>query len=333
MKIVVRTPNWLGDTLMALPAIEALRRHDPEVDIRIAAPPWIREIFSGPEAGFRMFPETADEREKDPLRPTAAVRAARFDAGLLLTNSFGSALTLARAGIRERWGYDRDGRGLLLTRRVRYRRRDEAVHMVRYYLDLMDGLGIPAIPPEIRLTVTPEEAARGRALLASAGLDPGRPLIVLHPGAAYGPAKRWPAERFAALAGILQDRRGVEIAVTGTDQDRALAAEIRPGLRRPAADLTGRTSLRELLAVAAAAAVFVTNDSGPMHMANAIRTPVVALFGPTDPAVTAPFHEPRVVLKTEAVCWPCLYRQCPYDHRCLTGISAEEAAAAVEGFL
>ncbi len=333
MMIVVRTPNWLGDALMAFPAIEALRRHNPSAEIRIAAPPWIRDVYTGPETKARLFPERADGPGKNTLRSAAAFRAARFDVGLLLTNSFGSALTLARAGIPERWGYSRDGRGLLLTRRVPYRRKDEPVHMVRYYLDLMEGLGIAAIPPEIRLTVTPEEAARGRSLLASAGLDPGRALVVLHPGAAYGPAKRWPAERFAALAGILQDRRGVEIAVTGTGQDRNLAETILAGLKRPAADLTGKTTLRELLAVAAASAVFVTNDSGPMHLANALRIPVVALFGPTDPAVTAPFHEPRTILKTTAVCWPCLYRHCPYDHRCMTGISAEETAAAVEKYL
>jgi len=318
---------------MALPAIAALRRHDPAAEIWIAAPPWTRDIFAGPETDVRLFPAEAGPNGKDPLRSPAVFRAARFDAGLLLTNSFGSALTLARAGIPERWGYDRDGRGFLLTRRIRFRPKDEPVHMVRYYLNLMDGLGIRPIEPEIRLTVTPEEAGRSRKLLAETGIDPGRPLVVLHPGAAYGPAKRWPAGRFAALAKLLQDRRGVEIAVTGTAADRGLAETIRAGLRRPAADLTGKTTLRELLAVAAKAAVFVTNDSGPMHLANALRIPVVALFGPTDPAVTAPYHPPHTVLKKDAVCWPCLYRSCPYDHRCLNGIEAEEAAAAVEKFL
>jgi heptosyltransferase-2 len=331
MKIVVRTPNWLGDTLMAFPALESLRRHDPSADIGIAAPPWVRDVFAG--STFRLFPEEAPGPGQNPLRSAKAYREGHFDAGLLLTNSFGSALTLFRAGIPERWGYSRDGRGFLLTRRVRYRRTDEPVHMVRYYLDLIEALGIPAVPPEIKLAPTPEEIARGRALLAAAGLDPRKPLVVLQPGAAYGPAKRWPAERFAALARILQDRRGVEIAVTGTAEDSEAAGIIQAALERTAADLTGKTSLREMLAVAAAAAVFVTNDSGPMHLANALRVPVVALFGPTDPAVTAPFHEPRTILKKDVVCWPCLYRQCPYDHRCLVRITAEEAADAAERYL
>ena len=333
MKIIVRTPNWIGDTLMAFPAIAALRRHFPSDEISIAAPDGIRDIFAGPETTERLLFPAPARKGTSLLRAAAGLRAGRFDAGLLLTNSFGSALVFALARIPERWGYARDGRGRLLTKRVRARRTDEPVHMVRYYSELMEGLGIPTSPPEIRLSVIPEEAARGRELLARAGLDPGRPLVILNPGAAYGPAKRWPQERFSVLARIVQESRGAEIAVTGTAEDRPAAAAICAGLRRPAADLTGKTTLRELLAVIRAAAVFVTNDSGPMHLANALRVPVVALFGPTDPAVTAPYHDPRTILKKDVVCWPCLYRRCPYDHRCLAGISAEETAAAAENYL
>jgi len=333
MKIIVRTPNWIGDTLMAFPAIAALRRHFPADEISITAPDGIRDIFAGPETTERLLSPAPARKGRSLLRAAADLRAGRFDAGLLLTNSFGSALVFALARIPQRWGYARDGRGRLLTKRVRVRRTDESVHMVRYYSELMEGLGIPTSPPEIRLSVTPEETARGRELLARAGLDPGRPLVILNPGAAYGPAKRWPQERFSALAGIVQESRGAEIAVTGTAEDRPAAAAICAGLRRPAADLTGKTTLRELLAVIRAAAVFVTNDSGPMHLANALRVPVVALFGPTDPAVTAPYHDPRTILKKDVVCWPCLYRRCPYDHRCLAGISAEETAAAAENYL
>ncbi len=331
MKIVVRTPNWIGDTLMAFPAIAALRRHFPADEISIAAPDGIRDIFAGPETTERLLSPAPARKGTSLLRAAADLRAGRFDAGLLLTNSFGSALVFALARIPQRWGYARDGRGRLLTKRVR--RTDEPVHMVQYYSELMEGLGIPTSPPEIRLSVTSEEATRGRELLARAGLDPGRPLVILNPGAAYGPAKRWPQGRFSALAGILQERRGAEIAVTGTAEDRPAAAAICAGLKRPAADLTGKTTLRELLGVIRAAAVFVTNDSGPMHLANALRVPVVALFGPTDPAFTAPYHDPRTILKKDVVCWPCLYRRCPYDHRCLAGISAEETAAAAECYL
>jgi len=331
MNIVVRTPNWIGDTLMSFPALSALRRHFSAGGISILAPEGIRDLFAGPETTERLL--APPPKGTGPLRAAADLRAGHFGAGLLLTNSFGSALVFALARIPRRWGYSRDGRGFLLTKRVRVRRTDEPVHLVRYYAELVEGLGIPVPPPDIRLSLTPGELARGRDLLARAGLDPGRRLVVLNPGAAYGPAKRWPEKRFTELAGILQERHGAEIAVTGTAGDGQAAAAICAGLLRPAADLTGKTTLRELLAIIRAAAVFVTNDTGPMHMANALRVPVVALFGPTDPAVTAPYHEPRIILKKDVVCWPCLYRRCPYDHRCLAGISAEETAAAVGSFL
>jgi len=333
MKIVVRTPNWIGDTLMALPALSALRRHYSDDEIWIAAPPGIRDLFAGPETRERLFLPAPMTGKTSLRRAAAAWREGRFSTGILLTNSFGSALEFAVAGIPERWGYDRDGRGFFLTRRVRFRRPERPVHMVRYYLDLMEGLGIPAVAPDIRIALAPEEKRRGREILASAGLEPGRPLVILNPGAAYGPAKRWPAERFAELAALLQQRHDAEIAVTGTARDREAAEAVGAGLARPAALLAGKTSLRELLSVMASASVFVTNDSGPMHMANALRIPVVALFGPTDPAVTAPYHEPRTILKKDVVCWPCLYRRCPYDHRCLAGISAGEAAEAVGRYL
>jgi len=333
MKIVVRTPNWIGDTLMALPAIESLRRNFPADEIWIAAPAWVREIFAGEESSERLWTIDSPKRGKDFFAAAAKLRAQAFEAGLLLTNSFGSAAVFTLAGIPERWGYAREGRGLLLTKKVRARRRDEPLHMVRYYLDLIAGLGWKTYPAEIRLTVTPSEKARGRDLLTAAGLDPERPLAILNPGASFGPAKRWPADRFAALARILQERHGLEIAVTGGAEDRPLAQVVQSAVSRPAADLTGRTNLRELLGVIRSAAVFVTNDTGPMHMANALGVPVVAVFGPTDPAVTAPYHEPRTVLKKDVVCWPCLYRQCPYDHRCLMSITAEETAEAVARFL
>jgi heptosyltransferase-2 len=179
------------------------------------------------------------------------------------------------------------------------------------------------------MTVTEAERESARAALEAGGADRGRPLAVLNPGAAYGPAKQWPAARFAELARLLQDRRGADIAVTGTAADAPLAAQIGAGLARKAVDLTGRTSLRGLLGVFNRAAVVVTNDTGPMHMANALRVPVVGVFGPTDPAATAPFHPPSTVVKKDGiVCWPCLYRVCPYDHRCITAVAAEAVFAA-----
>jgi heptosyltransferase-2 len=206
--------------------------------------------------------------------------------------------------------------------------------MVRFYLGLLEGLDIPALPPSIELAAPEKGRSRAVRLLAERGIDPARPLVVLAPGAAHGPAKRWPAARFAETARRLMERRGAAVAVAGDASDAPLAAEIAAALPSPPADLTGKTGLGELLGLFSVAAVVVTNDSGPLHMANALRTPVVAVFGPTDPRATGPFHAPSRVVRREGVaCWPCDYRRCPSDLRCMTGVSVDEATAAAEELL
>jgi len=334
MKIVVRVPNWIGDVILALPALDSLAAAFPGAEIWTAGAPWAGELLADGPFGGRFVVLPGARGIAGARAAARALAAHRFDTGLLLTNSFGSAAVFALARIPERWGYRRDGRAPLLTRSARPDESGAAPHMVHYYLRLLERLGIATRPPDIRLAVTGADREAARAALAAAGADPGRPLAVLHPGAAYGSAKRWPAARFAELARLLRDRRGLGIAVTGAAGDAPLAAEIAAALGGGAADLTGRTTLRGLLGVLAKAAVVVSNDTGPMHMANALRVPVVGVFGPTEPAATAPFHPPSAVARTEGLpCWPCLYRVCPYDHRCMTAVSAEDAFAAAAEML
>jgi len=336
MKIVVRVPNWIGDVILALPVFDSLAAAYPGAEVWAAGAPWAGELLAEGPLGGR-FIALPDARGVAGARAAArALAARRFDAGLLLTNSFGSAAVLALAGIPERWGYRRDGRAILLTRSAVVDESGAAPHMVHFYLRLLERLGIATLPPDIRLAATGADRAAAREVLAAAGAAPdsGRPLAVLNPGAGYGPAKRWPAARFGELARLFRERKGMDIAVTGAAADAPLAAEIAAVAGGGVADLTGGTTLRALLGVFARAAVVVTNDTGPMHMANALRTPVVGVFGPTEPAATAPFHQPSAVVRAEAApCWPCLYRVCPYDHRCLTAVSAEDAFAAAAEML
>lgn len=334
MRIVVRVPNWIGDVMFALPALESLKANYPGAEIWLAGAPWVRDLLAGESWGKRVLP-LGPAKGLGGLRTAARdLRERGFDLGLLLTNSFGSAVLFALAKIPERWGAKRDGRGRLLTKGPRAEDSTPPLHMVRYYLRLLEGLGLRTVPPEIRLTVTAEERERARTDLEALGILSDRPLVILNPGAAYGPAKRWPAARFAELGRLLQERKGADIAVTGAASDAGLAAEIGAALARKPADLTGRTNLRGLLGVMSRAAVFVSNDTGPMHMANALRVPVVGVFGPTDPRATAPFHPPAAVLKKDGVpCWPCFYRECPYDHQCMTAVTAEEAFAAAAELL
>jgi heptosyltransferase-2 len=328
MKILVHAPNWLGDAVMALPAVAAVRRGYPQAEVWIAAKAGAGDVFAaaGLTEGTLALPKKNDLKS---LRQAARrIREAAFDAGLLLTNSFGSALLFFLAGIPERWGYAADGRSLLLTKAVRPRHGDGPRHQVHYYLDLAAKLGFeaPAVAPKISLPAGDLETAGDR--LRGLGIDPARPLVVLSPGAGYGPAKRWPAARFARAAAILQESRRAEVLIIGAASESGIAEAVRGAMAKAPAVLTGQTSLRELLGLIGRATLVISNDTGPMHLANALSVPVVGVFGPTDPEATGPFGPLSRVVKKNVPCWPCYYRKCPLDHRCMTLISAEEVAGA-----
>jgi heptosyltransferase-2 len=252
----------------------------------------------------------------------------KFDAGCLLPNSFGSALLFYLARIPERWGYSRDGRAYLLTKRIPAPENEVPLHQVNYYLNLMAGLGLRTVHPEIKISLSSQEKALARRELDVRGLDPAKRIVILSPGAAYGPAKRWPVAKFAELATLFQKKLGFQILITGSADEAGLAESLSALMEKKPFVLAGQTTLRQLLSIISHAALFISNDSGPMHLANALRVPVIAIFGPTDPSITGPCQEPAIVLQKKAACWPCYYRSCPYDHRCLEGISTEEVFAA-----
>ncbi|OGD19280.1 MAG: lipopolysaccharide heptosyltransferase II, partial [Candidatus Aminicenantes bacterium RBG_13_59_9] len=258
------------------------------------------------------------------------LKAQSFDIGILLTNSFGSALLFSLAGIPQRWGYASDGRQLLLTTAVQNRDRDVPRHQVHYYLDLISGLNLKTRPPKLGLTVPEEEKDRARRFLQELGVDARRPLLILSPGAGYGPAKRWPAPRFAALASLFEEKKDAVVVIIGSAAESEIAAAISSSLNKKPFVLTGKTTLSQLMGLISLAHLFVSNDSGPMHLANALHIPVVGIFGPTDPAVTGPFEQPAAVVKKDVPCWPCSYRECPYDCRCMMSIDPEEVYRAAE---
>ncbi len=327
-RVVVRVPTWLGDAVLALPALVALRRHFAGADLTLAVAPAVAPLFQ--EAcdleGTATLVLPANTREQ-----VRRLAADRIDTAILLTNSFGSAWVLWRAGARERWGYAARWRRPLLTRAVRRPR--GRVHQAEYYRRLVEELGIPAPSalPRVRL----EAATHRRAadLLERAGWDGARPLVGLAPGAAYGHAKRWPPARFAELATRLAAEQGAAVALLGATSDRDAGREIESRVGRPLArarllNLIGQTDLRTAMGVMAACEVVVSNDSGAMHLAAALGRPVVAVFGPTDERVTGPLggHD---VLVHPVFCRPCLLRECPIDHRCMKGIPATRVFDAV----
>jgi heptosyltransferase-2 len=325
--IAVLAPNWLGDAVMALPAMTDVHRRYPAARLVVVARRAVADVFR--LVTFVNEVRTLDGRGQWWRRRTLehdieTVRATRADAVLLLPNSFASAWLASRARIPERWGYASDWRGRLLTRAVPRPR--GSVHQGAYYQQLVRELGFDSGPLEPAVTVPGEAIMAARDLLAARGWDQSRPVVVLAPGAAYGTAKRWIPSSVAALVTDLV-REGMTCVLVGSRADAPTTTQIREavdGGRCPhVIDLAGVTTLEVLAATLSLARVCVCNDSGAMHLAAAVGTPVVALFGPTREWETSPLTRGgrrSEVLTNPVWCRPCMLRECPIDHRCMTGI-------------
>lgn len=341
-RLVIIAPNWLGDAVMALPAIADVRRALPGASVTVAARASVAPLFE----------MVADV---DVLDAGASLIGQWFDAALLLPNSFHAALMARRAGIPERWGYRTDCRGFLLTRAVPtagpapflQRRRlgggaRAPVHQAAYYQRLVRELGFDNGPPEPHISVPIRVTTAADALLLETGWNGSAPLATIAPGAAYGSAKRWPPDRFASLAHTLA-YDGVQTVIVGSQPDRGTADEVvrafhshsaTPERAVPAPlDLVGRTDLPTLAGVLAASRALVTNDSGAMHLAAAIGIPVTALFGPTDERATRPLGSAHAVVIHETWCRPCMLRECPLSHECMRGIEVSQVLTAARQHL
>ena len=321
-RLIVRAPNWLGDAVMAIPAMAAVRRAFEGRSIVLAAASPVAPLFE------EITPAAPDEvLTIDRARETDQLKEARADAILLLPNSFGSAWVARRSGIAQRWGYRSSGRSVLLTRAVPRRR--QRVHQVQYYLELVRGLGFEAADELPRIDPRPATLAKADALLASAGVAPGSTIVGFAPGAAYGHAKRWPPARVAqVIAGLA--RQGVISLMVGAGADRGTGRAVESSLPPGASvvNLIGRTTLRQLVGVVARCRAFVSNDSGAMHVAAALRVPLTAIFGPTDERVTRPSGDADLMVR-DVFCRPCMLRECPIDHRCMKRIDVDAVLRSV----
>jgi heptosyltransferase-2 len=320
--LAIRLPNWLGDTVMAEPALRALRRANPQA----------RVLLAGPWAAVLAGQGLADTLVTYP-RPWAGRLAAadvvrRFapDTAVLLPNSLEAALAAWYWGARRRVGFDAGGRGIALTDALELptpRR-----HQIDEYVMLAERCGarvedvVPALTPP---PASAAERAEARALLAAAGVRPAGPTVGVHLGAAFGPAKTWPMERVVDFCRLL-DAAGGHAVLLGTEHEAPAAASITAQV--PAATLAGRDRPALLPSLLAELDALVAGDTGVAHLAAALGTPVVALFGPTDPALSAP--RGRAVALTHPVpCAPCFYRVCPIEHPCLRGLDAARVRDAV----
>ncbi|MBI4684161.1 MAG: lipopolysaccharide heptosyltransferase II [Nitrospirae bacterium] len=331
--LLVRGVNWIGDAVMTMPALRALRKGLPDTKISLLVKPWVAPLFeNNPYIDEIILYEEKHKGLSGKLNLSAVLRKKRFCSCILFQNAFDAALTAFLSKIPERIGYSRDFRGLLLTKAIPFNNEDRTMHHVYYYLNLLKKTGINAeySLPYIYLSI--EERLKARELLK----DIKRPVIGINPGATYGSTKRWPAERFAAVAGRIVSELYGSIIIFGSQSEVAIAEEIisKPQIPNPKSqilNMSGKTNLRELSALISECDIFLTNDSGPMHIAYAVRTPLVAIFGSTDPALTGPLGKGNILIKKDMDCSPCFKRRCfKPTMECMNAITSDEVFAAIK---
>jgi len=314
---------------MSLPAIRAVRSIFPRAHVAVIARPWVADLYARESAIDRVI-EYRAKSVGARISFAHGLREERFDAAVLLQNAFDAALMAWMAAIPERIGYSRDGRGWLLTRAVSVPEAGEIPRHERfYYLELLRRAGLMERFPEteaIRLEGADAARESGAARLRALGI--AGPAVGISPGASYGNAKRWLPERFAEAAASLRDV-DASFLVFGSAGEREMCTVVIRQLERSglaARNLAGETTLREFIDLAAACRLFLTNDSGAMHVASALGVPTVAVFGATDDVTTGPTGPLARVVREHAECSPCLLRECPIDHRCMTRVTAARVA-------
>jgi len=340
MKILIRATNWVGDAILALPALRAVRKRFPDAEIAIVARPYVADIYRDQEICNQLIPYDPKGLHAGFFgreRLAAELRAQKFDVALLLQNAFDAAWLAWRSNIPERIGYARDARSFLLTKAVPLPRQGEIpAHEKFYYLELLRRAGwLDSVPDEsfIDLRVPEEKSRRAEEFLRNSGLRPGAVRIAIGAGASYGSAKCWPPSRFAEVTNRLQSEADADVILFGTADEATVSMAISAEMRRPPINLIGKTAISDLPVLLSRCHLFIGNDSGAMHVAAAVGLPVVAVFGPTDPFGTAPVTPRCSIVQQKPYCSPCFLRRCPTDHRCMTAITAGMVETAARPWL
>ena len=343
-RILVCAPNWIGDAVMCIPALQGIRLAFSSAEIFLLARPSVANLLKAHSCVDRIIEYEHQGKHSGLVgkwRLGRTLQSLCCDLGVLFPNSFDAALIAFLARIPRRFGYATDARSLLLTDAVALPLQARQMHQVKYYEGFIRAIcpTYSSTPPVLSVSI--EDEARANKLLAGHAVPEDGVLLGLNPGSVYGGAKRWLPERFAEAADhIVQNMvtRGLHVdrvwcAIVGAPGEEVLGQRIAGLMQTKPVVLSGKTSLGVLKAVIQRCRLFLTNDTGPMHIASALGVPVVAVFGPTNHTATSPYGEDHILVRTPVDCSPCMLRECPIDHRCMTGVTVEQVVRAAEQVL
>jgi heptosyltransferase II len=342
MKILVRGANWIGDAVMTIPALRELRRLFPDDEITLYTRPWAEGVFRDAEFIDRIVEiKRGDARFKNIVEEAKRLRAEKYDLAVLFPNSFESAVVVRLAGIPRRFGYSRDGRGILLTDPIKPPKWKDERHQIHYYLNIVAEIErrmlstrtVNENEPVCGLTVSDIRQAEAAKLLEEASVDTSKPIVAFGTGSTNSMAKRWGEERFAELGAMLQNDLDANVILLGSKDEVEISSRVSALSDADLVDLTGKTSLAEVTAILARADLFVSNDMGLAHISAAVGTKTVVIFGPTNDVATRPFGINAEVIRHDVECSPCMLRECPIDHRCMTRIGVDAVFARAEALL
>ncbi|MBT39569.1 MAG: lipopolysaccharide heptosyltransferase II [Deltaproteobacteria bacterium] len=333
-RILVRSPTWVGDAVMATPALRALRATHSEAEITVEGRPVLGELLAGLPS-YDRFLDDPGSAARGLISRVRRLQRGRYDWAVLLPDSPRAALGPYLAGIPKRVGYARDvARRMLLTEALRHEPGAGPVPMTERYLRITRQLGCPDQGDALELAVAPTARERCAARLAALGVARGEDVVAVTPGASFGASKLWPPEYFAHTCDALATRLGLRTVVAPGPGEVAIAHRIANRMHASGvAWVDPGPRLDEVVALVERASLVLTNDTGPRHVAVALDRPAVVLMGPTDPRITDQHTERQRVLREDVECSPCQLKACPTDHRCMTRLTPERAVAAAEELL
>jgi heptosyltransferase-2 len=332
-KILIRGTNWIGDAVLTLPAVAAIRATYPCAHIAVLVKPWVAEIYDLFSAVDEVI--IYESKLDNPIgvfKLAHKLRQKKFEAAILLQNAIEAAIIAFAAGIPLRAGYSSDGRGLLLTHSVKRTKEIRKIHQIDYYLKMVKALGCVSVGRELHLE-TKINRFNAQSVWRKFIPEKDKVIIGIAPGATYGPAKRWFPDRFAAVADKLNESHSLQIILLGGKADGETAQEVQRLARTDLINLAGKTTLREAIYLISQCRLLISNDSGLMHIAGALNIPTVAIFGSTNHITTAPMGNMSAIVRQDVSCGPCLKEKCPEDFRCMKLISVENVFTAAQNLL